>query len=512
IVSAIDGGKLHNITNTGYIDQAPKWALDGNAILFSSNRYGMRSHASWGSQSDLFLAFLNQDAFDKYRMTKEEYELLKEEEKAEKKASKGKEEKGKDAKEKEDKKEKEVKTIEVDLENLEERVVVVTPVSSNLGGGVLSEEGDKLYFLSSFESKMDLWEHDLKEKSTKIVKKDAGRGSLRLSEDGKSLYILGSNSQKITLASKTSTPIKASTTMMYDAAKEREYMFDHVFTQQTKRFYRTDYHGIDLVQLKKEYKPLLPHIANNYDFAEMLSEILGELNVSHTGSGYRAPSKSENDDTAELGLIYDTDYKGDGLKVAEIIKKGPFDKKNAKIKAGDIIQKIDGQPIKANKEFYTILNKKAGKKILVSIQNPTTKEEWDEVVKPIRKSEMASLMYDRWIASRAKEVERLSGGKLGYVHIKSMDDSSYRSIYADILGKYNQYEGIVIDTRFNGGGRLHEDIEILFSGEKYLEQSIRGRKYADMPSRRYNKPSIMLTCEANYSNAHGTPWVYKNRK
>jgi len=70
----------------------------------------------------------------------------------------------------------------------------------------------------------------------------------------------------------------------------------------------------------------------------------------------------------------------------------------------------------------------------------------------------------------------------------------------------------VIDTRFNGGGRLHEDIEILFSGQKYFTQVVRGREACDMPSRRWNKPSIMLQCEANYSNAHGTPWVYKHQK
>ena len=90
-----------------------------------------------------------------------------------------------------------------------------------------------------------------------------------------------------------------------------------------------------------------------------------------------------------------------------------------------------------------------------------------------------------------------------------MGDASYRDVYADILGKYNLREGIVIDTRFNGGGRLHEDIEILFSGEKYLEQVVRDSVSCIMPSRRYVKPSIMIIGEANYSNAHGTPWVYK---
>ena len=84
-------------------------------------------------------------------------------------------------------------------------------------------------------------------------------------------------------------------------------------------------------------------------------------------------------------------------------------------------------------------------------------------------------------------------------------------MYADVLGKYNHCDGIVIDTRFNGGGRMHEDIEIMFSGEKYLTQVVRGKEACDMPSRRWNKHSIMITCEANYSNAHGTPWVYQHR-
>jgi C-terminal processing protease CtpA/Prc len=154
----------------------------------------------------------------------------------------------------------------------------------------------------------------------------------------------------------------------------------------------------------------------------------------------------------------------------------------------------------------------AGKKTSVSVYNPASGEHWTEVVLPTNNEIINNLLYKRWIKQCAAMVEKLSNGRLGYVHLKSMDDASYRTIYSDILGKYNDKEGIVIDTRNNGGGRLHEDIEILFSGEKYLTQVVRGREACDMPSRRWNKPSIMVQCEANYSNAHGTPWVYKYKK
>ena len=159
-----------------------------------------------------------------------------------------------------------------------------------------------------------------------------------------------------------------------------------------------------------------------------------------------------------------------------------------------------------------LLNGKGGKKVLVSLYDPQTKSRWEEVVKPISNGAFSSLLYKRWVKQRAADVEKWSNGRLGYVHIESMDDESFRTVYSDILGKYNDCEGIVIDTRFNGGGRLHEDIEVLFSGKKYFTQVVRGREACDMPSRRWNKPSIMLQCEANYSNAHGTPWVYSHQK
>ena len=145
------------------------------------------------------------------------------------------------------------------------------------------------------------------------------------------------------------------------------------------------------------------------------------------------------------------------------------------------------------------------------LAHPQTKEHWEEVIIPITNGAFSDLLYSRWVKQRAADVDRWSGGRLGYVHIESMGDDSFRSVYSDILGKYNNREGIVIDTRFNGGGRLHEDIEILFSGQKYFTQVVRGREACDMPSRRWNKPSIMVMCEANYSNAHGTPWVYSHR-
>ena len=177
----------------------------------------------------------------------------------------------------------------------------------------------------------------------------------------------------------------------------------------------------------------------------------------------------------------------------EVIEKGPFDHARSKVKAGTVIEKINGQAITPETDYLTLLNDKANKKTLVSLYNPQNGERREEVVIPVGHGTLNNLLYKRWVKQRAADVDKWSNGRLGYVHIQSMGDGSFRSVYSDILGKYINREGIVIDTRFNGGGRLHEDIEVLFSGKKYFTQVVRGREACDMPSSRWNKPSIMLT-------------------
>lgn len=507
LVKADGKSRPVNLTNSGYTSGAPRWVMDGNAILFTTERYGMRSHASWGSLDDVMLAFVNKDSYDKFRLNKEDYELLKELEKEQEKAASGESDKDKDN----EKKEKAPKDIVVELDGIEDRIVRLTPNSSSIASALVSADGENLYYLASFEGGFDMWKMDLRKHETKLLHKmDAGWANMETDREGENIFILGgSGMQKMEIASEELKPVAYRAEMKMDLAAERAYMFEHVYKQEKKCFYTESMHGVDWEAMTAAYRKFLPHINNNYDFAELLSEWLGELNVSHTGGRYYPDGKGET--TASLGLLFDWNYSGNGLSIDEVIEKGPFDRKSTKVTKGTVIEKIDGKSIDADTDYFALLNGKTGKKTLASFYNPQTKEHWDEVIKPIGNGELNTLLYERWVKQRAADVKRWSDGRLGYVHIESMDDGSFRTVYSDILGKYNDCEGIVIDTRFNGGGRLHEDIEILFSGKKYLTQVIRGRSACDMPSRRWNKPSIMLQCEANYSNAHGTPWVYKHR-
>lgn len=512
-------GTLTKVTETGYFDENPRWALDGNAILFLSERYGMRNHASWGSNYDVMMAFTNQDAYDRFRLSEEDYALLKEVEKSRGKKlnnvtvsanTKGK--KAKNSKEKDKAAEDKDavaknKEIEMELEGFEDRTVRLTPNSSSISDAIVTKEGDNLYYLSQFEDGYDLWKLDLRKREPRLISKGSSPAGFEMDNDG-NIYLLGSSVKKLSPKTDKLKPISINTTVEIDPAAEREFMLDYVYNEAKERFYTPDMNGVAWDSLYANYKRFLPHINNNQDFALMLSELLGELNVSHTGGRYSAPGAMAP--TASLGLLYDLTYDGPGMKVSEVVKNGPFDKAASNLKDGSVITAINGVELDNNTDPLELLNKQQNKKTLVAFTTPSGAK-MEEVVLPVSSGFMNSLLYNRWVKKREHDVDSLSGGRLGYVHIRSMDDASFRKIYAKLLGKYVDKEGVVIDTRWNGGGRLHEDIEVLFSGQTYITQDVHGVPTTVMPSRRWNKPSIMLICEANYSNAHGTPWVYKRQ-
>ncbi len=517
----VSNGEMTNITNDAYINTNPRWVMNGNAIIFPSDRYGMKNHASWGSTEDVLMVFTNREAYDRYRLSDEDFALLKEVEKSQKnnKSSASKDDKKKDKKkDKKDSKKDDAKkddtkpadAVNVELDGICDRIVRLTPFSSSLGDNYVDNDGENLYFMSRVDNGYDMWKKNLRKGDVSLFKK-MGSGGVALQADaaGKNLFLLGSTLRKMSLPGGNMTTISFNATQEIDPVKEREYMYDFIVDQEAKRFLVKDMFGVDWKGYGENYRKFLPHINNNYDFSELASELLGELNVSHTGSGYRANGSQEP--TASLGLLYDLTYTGNGLKVSEILKKGPFDRANSRMTPGAVITAIDGESLNGNTDPLTTLNSRVRTKTLISFTLPSG-EKVEEVILPTNYSAYNTMLYDRWLERNRHIVDSISGGRLGYVHLESMNDESYRAIYADVLGKYADREGIIIDTRFNGGGRLHEDIEVLFSGKKYLTQEIRGVKSGEMPSKRWLRPSIMITGEANYSNAHGTPWMYKHNK
>jgi len=459
--------------------------------------------------------FFTKAAFDRFKLSKEELALVKEQEDKAEKDKKKADEKAKPEADKKTKADTSVKDssktqVLIDWENLTERKTRLTTHTSPVSDWLLSKDNEKLYYLTSFEKDNDLWMTDLRTKETKQFAKIGAKGvQMELSADGKFILLMADGKpMKIDAESGKAEPLKTSGEMLVKPADERNYIFDHAWRQFKEKFYVVDMQGVDWDYYYKVYRKFLPYVNNNYDFAEMLSEMLGEMNASHTGCGYRA-GKPNTDQTADLGLFYDYDYKGQGLRISEVIEGGPLDKATSKVRAGNVIEKLDGLVLNDTLDFYSVLNRKTGKLTLLSIFNPTTGDRWEESVKPVSIGETNELLYRRWVKNRRQEVEKLSNGQIGYVHVRSMDDASMRVVFEEALGRNFEKKALIVDTRFNGGGNIHEQLSDFLSGKKYIDIIPHGQYVGSEPSDKWVKPSIVLIGESNYSDAHLFPVAYK---
>ena len=505
LLMAADGSKRVNLNESGYYDSNPKWVNNGKQMIWFSNRNGLKSYATSGSsQSDVYSMFFTQNAWDEFNLSDEDYKLMKAIKEEEKKNSSKKKEKETKKKDTDNKDKKEVKPLTFDWDNLKDRTKRLTIHSSRLGDAVLSKDGDKLYYLSSFEGRSNLWTTNLRTKETKMLMKlNVGYGSLTWDKEMKNLYLLSSGRiTKLNPSTNKQKPVSINGEIKFDEIAEKQAMFDHVWLRTNAVFYHSNFHGKDWEKLKKEYQKYLPYIGNEFEFSEMLSELLGELNVSHSGAGFRGNNIKNADATASLGIFMNNKFKDDGILIDEIIKGGPLDKAKFNIKAGMVIKKINGELIDKNTDVAKYLNRTANKFMLLEIENPSTNKSQTITVKPITLGQENRLLYKRWVKINEKQVEKESNGQLGYVHIPGMSDGPYRSIYQDMMGKYLDKKGVIIDTRFNGGGDLVADLAMFFTGVPFLTYETEAKVVGGEPTSRWTKPTLSIFNESMYSDGH----------
>ncbi|MCM1503296.1 MAG: S41 family peptidase [Bacteroidales bacterium] len=494
----IESGEIRNLTESGYTDTNFRWAMKGKAMTWMSDRAGYRSHGSWGAEYDVYVMFFDGQEFMKFQRDEEDEEI-------EKLLTDDKKSKKEEKKEEKDstKTEKKAEKLILDLDNIQDRILRLTRFSGRMGDCYLTDNGSKLFYIVRLEKSYDLCVLDTKENSVKVLSRGVS-GAMYPSRDGKYIYMLSRTGiSRIDVRSESKKSISFKGEYDYRPAQEREYIFNHIWKQVEEKFYDPQIHGIDWAGYKEAYSRFLPYIDNNYDFQEMLSEMLGELNGSHTGARYRPMTGLS---IGTLGAIYDDAYEGDGLKIKEVLKGGVLAVADPEIKAGDVITAINGTEIKAGESWYDLLQGKAGTKILLSVKKGG-KKAVDMYVEPAYSDYYE--LYRRWVRRNEELVKKLSGGRVGYVHVEGMDSDSFREVYSKLLGKYRTAEAVIVDTRHNGGGWLHDDLATLLSGQAYIRFEPRGQYASTEPYSKWTKPSCVLIGEDNYSDASGFPYVYK---
>ena len=513
LIKADGSGQRVNLTQSGFSNSEPLWGMDGRMMYWMNDRNGMKN-LSRGSQSDVFGMFFDKAAWDKYNLSKDDLGLKEEQDKRDTAGKKKAEEKNKKGKDSDTAKVKAPPFVP-DLKDVDVRTKRLTISSADIADARLSNDGEKLFYLARYEKGYNLWQTMPRTGETKVLAElKAPNGSLAISKDGKSLFVLADgNIMKVDVADGKLIPVHINGSMELDAAAERAYIFEHISKQVPKKLFDPKLQGVDWKYYHDNYARFLPYINNNYDFYVLTSELLGELNASHTGSGYIARFP-DGDKTAALGLLYDEAASGAGLTVQDIIVGGPFDSERTKMKKGDIVDKIDGVAITADGDWAKLLNHKAGVFTQISFHNAKTNEQFVETIKPIDADmESGMLLYDRWVKRMESLTDSLSNGQVGYVHVRGMDDPSYRVAFDKVLGRNVDKKALIVDTRFNGGGWLHDDLATFLSGKLYMTLRPQGNKTIGGESmNKWNKPSCVLMSEGNYSDAFMFPYIYKELK
>jgi tricorn protease len=249
------------------------------------------------------------------------------------------------------------------------------------------------------------------------------------------------------------------------------------------------------------------------DLYSLLYLMLGELNASHLGVGGagRAPEEM----TADLGLIFDETYTGPGLKIKEVLKRGPADRRGITLFPGDLVLAIDGAEVTANTDVSKLLNGKVDEAVVLQVATEAKTAAKDRrrfEIQAADRGRIAQLMYERWVERNAARVAELSKGKLGYIHIPSMDeeglDRFVRALYSDNFDK----EGIVLDVRYNGGGFTHDKVLNYLGGREhtFFRQRDGGEGLVLRSSdRKWTRPLTLLINNRSFSDAEIFPNAFR---
>jgi Tol biopolymer transport system component/C-terminal processing protease CtpA/Prc len=330
-------------------------------------------------------------------------------------------------------------------------------------------------------------------------------GAMRMAPDGARFYFLGANGTPRTMAitgAISVIPFKAE--MLFDRRVQYEQAFNEFYRRFGASFYDAKMNGVDWKALRAKYEPLLQGVGTSIEFANLLAEMVGEVNSSH--SEVFPSERASGPQTATLGLFYDSSYTGPGLKVRAILPKGPADKRASRVDPGDYILSVDGTDVRMNENFYETLQDKAGKTVELLVNSKPSKDGARTIkIKPISLGAWFGLEYDARIRRNRELVDRLSDHRLAYIHIQQMDPTSLRNFERELFGDAMDKDGLVLDIRGNPGGNVHDAILDALSRRVYGYTQPRDGLRENLPEHAWTKPIVLLIDQTSDSDAEIFP-------
>ena len=282
-------------------------------------------------------------------------------------------------------------------------------------------------------------------------------------------------------------------------------MFGDAWRTMKYRFYDPAMHGMDWDAAKAKYEPLVADVGDRQELLNIINEMIGELNASHTGAAPPPGGRTGGAATGNLGLELETDAASGRYRVAYIYEGGPADKDWVKVSKGDYLIAIGGKPVKAGDNYWQILNDRLNRKVEVTFNNkPAEEGAWRTRIETISTGAYGQLRYERWVKERRQKVDELSNGRIGYVHIQAMNPPSLRKFEKEIR-EFRNKEALIIDQRWNGGGNIEQELLAILVQREYQIWQPRGTEASGRPFAGYFGPKVVLQNWRSASNAEMFP-------
>ena len=296
-----------------------------------------------------------------------------------------------------------------------------------------------------------------------------------------------------------------------DKPAEWAEMFDDAWRTMKYRFYDPEMHGLNWDAARAKYQPLVSYVGDRQELINVINEMIGELNASHTGAAPGAQGRDGAVSTGHLGLDLESDEQAGRYRVTHIFEDGPADKDWVKVGVGDYLLAINGKPVKAGDNYWPLLNSnnRLNRKLEVTFNSkPTEEGAWRTRIEPISTQAYSQLRYERWVKQRREAVEKFSNGRIGYLHIQAMNQPSLRKFEKEIRENRDK-EALVIDQRWNGGGNIEQELLAILVQRQYQVWQPRGTEPSGRPFAGFFGPKVVLQNWRSASNAEMFPAGFK---
>ncbi len=364
--------------------------------------------------------------------------------------------------------------IKIDFDGLSERVVRVPVAGDNYDGLTVSKDGNLLYVKapSFFLGRDGGGEPTLQVFSFKDRKESTlaeGIGGYEISQDGSKVLVQQGEQVNLYNAAPGGGDSKKTVStagLAVDRVPSEEWaeVFDEVWRRYRDYFYVENMHGYDWAALREQYRPLVAHVGHRSDLNYVLGEMIAELNISHayvTGGDFDLPERPR---VALPGARFELDAKAGRYRIARIfqgqneegIYRSPLTEVGVDVKAGEYVLAIDGEELVANDNPYRLLRHKAGKPVRMTVNSKPAFDGSREITfNPIGTE--TSLVYLNWVKQNRERVDKLSNGRIGYLHVPDMGEDGLREFVKWYYGQVRK-EGLIIDVRDNGGGFVSQTL------------------------------------------------------